>query len=210
MLPLGEHSSHWANLLREIVRGFPIHFGSSRIIPLEQKVGVLRKIKIYTDNKSSLKRDYWVKNPDDETYDAEAIRSRRPGSRTLAALQDRQSPTTQEYPSLIQTFFDIHTVGGVFLWDEDRRLYGLGTYTNDQIMAMVRGGKQRGHIPGVGRVLEGRGKDVLDVPAMCSDDRYSQLFTQLQSQHESESGAIRDNESSDDEDADEDEEDVDS
>ncbi|GJZ36973.1 hypothetical protein Tco_0583164 [Tanacetum coccineum] len=86
MLPLGEHSSHWANLLREIVRGFPIHFGSSRIIPLEQKVGVLRKIKgidqhigkIYTDNKSSLKRDYWVKNPDDETYDAEAIRSRRP------------------------------------------------------------------------------------------------------------------------------------
>ncbi|GJX76929.1 reverse transcriptase domain-containing protein [Tanacetum coccineum] len=29
--------------------------------------------KIYTDNKSSLKRDYWVKNLDDETYDVEAI-----------------------------------------------------------------------------------------------------------------------------------------
>ncbi|GKC53828.1 hypothetical protein Tco_1076573 [Tanacetum coccineum] len=81
------------------------------------------------------------------------------------------SSATQEYPSLIQTFFDTHTVGGVFLRDEDRRLYeemlrlqGLGTYTDDQIMAMVREGKQRGHIPGVGRVLAGRGKDVLDVP----------------------------------------------
>ncbi|GKG48056.1 hypothetical protein Tco_0509941, partial [Tanacetum coccineum] len=90
------------------------------------------------------------------------------------------------------------------------RLQGLGTYSNDLIMAMVCGDKQRGHIPGVGRVLAGRGKDVLDVPvprynhtsdvnelkrsnkqlqkqinmitkAMSDDDRYSQLFTQLQS-----------------------------
>nr|GEW79564.1 hypothetical protein [Tanacetum cinerariifolium] len=134
---------------------------------------------------------------------------------------EMQSSVTQEYPSLIQTFFDTHTVGGVFLRDEDQRLYeemvrlqGLGTYTDDQIMAMVRRGKQRGHIPGVGRVLAGKGKDVLDVlvprcnhtsdvdelkginkqlqkqigmitKAMSSDDMYSQLFMQLQSQHES-------------------------
>ncbi|GJZ98713.1 pyruvate kinase, partial [Tanacetum coccineum] len=108
-----------------------------------------------------------------------------------------QSSATQEYPSLIQTFFDTHTVGGIFLRDKDRRLYeemlrlhGLGTYTDDQIMAMVRRGKQRGHIPGVGRVLAGR------------------------SQHENESGsgsgAGGDDESSDDEDADEDEDDADS
>ncbi|GKC00706.1 hypothetical protein Tco_0986842, partial [Tanacetum coccineum] len=76
-----------------------------------------------------------------------------------------QSFATQEYPSLIQTFFDTHTVSGVFLWDDDRRLYeemlrlqGLGTYTDDQIMAMVRGGKQRGNILGVSRVLTGRGQ----------------------------------------------------
>ncbi|GJZ24864.1 hypothetical protein Tco_0562323 [Tanacetum coccineum] len=251
MLPLGDHSTQWANLLEEIVSEFPMHFGSwSSILP-ERKAGVLRKIrtqfdlqphmlselwpdirkgidqhlgKIYMYNKSSL-INILVKNPDDETY-------------------DMQSSATQEYPSLIQTFFDTHTVGGVFLRDEDRRLYeemvrlqGLGTYTDDQIMAMVRRGKQRGHIPGVGRVLAGRGKDVLDVPvprcnhtsdvdelkrsnkqlqkqidmitkAMSSDDRYSQLFTQLQSQHESGSGsgcgAGEDDESGDDEDADED------
>ncbi|GKC31251.1 hypothetical protein Tco_1038545 [Tanacetum coccineum] len=103
MLPLGDHSSHWANLLGEIVREFLMHFGSWRNIPAERKARVLGKIrfdlkphmqselwpeirkgidqhlgKIYTDNKSSLKKDYWVKNPNDETYDAEAIRSRRP------------------------------------------------------------------------------------------------------------------------------------
>nr|GEW91111.1 hypothetical protein [Tanacetum cinerariifolium] len=123
------------------------------------------------------------------------------------------------------------------------RLQGLGTYTDDLIMAMVCGGKQRGHILGVGRVLAGRGKDVLDVlvprcnntfdvnelkrsnkqlqkkiymitKALSSEDRMSQLFTQLQSQHESgsgsESGAARDDESGDDEDTDEDKEDADS
>ncbi|GJZ22490.1 hypothetical protein Tco_0559529 [Tanacetum coccineum] len=82
-----------------------------------------------------------------------------------------QSSATQEYPSLIQTFFDTHIVGGVFLQDEDRHLYekmlrlqGLGTYIDDQIMAIIHGGKQRGYILGVGKVLAGRGKDVLDVP----------------------------------------------
>nr|GEW80870.1 hypothetical protein [Tanacetum cinerariifolium] len=230
----GDHSAHWANLLEEIVREFPMHFGSWRSIPSERKAEVLRKIgphmqselwpdirngidqhlgKIYMDNKSSLKKDYWVKNPDDETYDVKAIRSQRPtnifvedwdaqirfwsdpknmawcaqnahnraksmvvcwqGSQTLAALRDMQmqSSATQEYPSLIQTFFDTHTVGGVFLWDEDRHLYVRGDgdaigsrhYTDDQIMAMVRRGKQHEHISGIDRVLAGRGKDVLDV-----------------------------------------------
>ncbi|GKC71486.1 hypothetical protein Tco_1117369 [Tanacetum coccineum] len=69
----------------------------------------------------------------------------RQGSRSLAALRDKQmqSSATQEYPSLIHTFFDTHTVGGVFLRDEDRRLYiseemqrlqALGEHTDDQIM----------------------------------------------------------------------------
>ncbi|GJW73433.1 glycerophosphodiester phosphodiesterase GDPD1, chloroplastic-like protein, partial [Tanacetum coccineum] len=130
-----------------------------------------------------------------------------------------QSSATQEYPSLIQTFFDIHTVGGVFLRDEDRRLY-------EEML----------------RLQAGRGKDVLDVPvprcnhtfdvnelkrsnkqlqkhndmitkAMSSNARMSQLFTQLQTHHEtdsgSQSGAGRDDESGDDEDADKDEEDAD-
>ncbi|GJY70194.1 DIE2/ALG10 family protein [Tanacetum coccineum] len=254
MLPLGDHSAHWANLLWEIVREFPMHFGSWRSIPAERKARVSKRLgkgidqhlgKIYTDNKSLLKRDYWVKNPDDETYDVEAIRSRRPANisaedwdeqirfwsdpknmarcaqnaRNRAKSTVMQSSATQEYPSLIQTFFDTHTVGGVFLRDEDRRLYeemlrlqGLGTYIDDQIMAMVRGGKQRGHILGVAQKSNKQLQKQIDMitKAMSSDDRYSQLFTQLQSQHESGSGSGSGASGDDDEDADEDEEDADS
>ncbi|GKA79589.1 hypothetical protein Tco_0786185 [Tanacetum coccineum] len=124
---------------------------------------------------------------------------------------------TQEYSSLIQTYFDIHTVDGVFLRDKERLLYeemltlqGLGTYTDDQIMAIVRRGKQLGNILSVGRVLAGRGRDVLVSPeprcmhtadvdelkrinrqlkkqmdmimkVVRSDDKMSQLLMQLQS-----------------------------
>nr|GFC58867.1 hypothetical protein [Tanacetum cinerariifolium] len=47
----------------------------------------------------------------------------RQGSRSLARLRDEmmQTSTTQEYPSLIDTFFVAHTVNGEFLRDEDRR-----------------------------------------------------------------------------------------
>ncbi|GJR19176.1 hypothetical protein Tco_0967703 [Tanacetum coccineum] len=112
---------------------------------------------------------------------------------------DAELRELQEYLSLIQTFFDTHTVGGVFLWDKDRRLYDI-----------VREGGQSvgGHSRLLVECLGGkRGKDVLDVPvprcnhtsdvnelkrsnkqlqkqigmitkAMSSDDRMSQLFTQ--------------------------------
>ncbi|GJX36881.1 hypothetical protein Tco_0248438 [Tanacetum coccineum] len=73
------------------------------------------------------------------------------------------SSATQEYPSLIDTFFVAHTVNGEFLQDEDRRIYeemrrleATGTYTDDEINRLARRGKQRGHIPGVGRVLPAR------------------------------------------------------
>ncbi|GJX96500.1 hypothetical protein Tco_0352298 [Tanacetum coccineum] len=117
-------------------------------------------------------------NLDDETYNVEGVRSRRPanisqadwdvhlaflldpknaawcaqnaqnrakskafcrqGSRSLTVLRDMhmESSKTREYPSLIQTYFDTHTVDGVFLRDEERLLYeemrrlqGLGPNT---------------------------------------------------------------------------------
>ncbi|GJV80195.1 hypothetical protein Tco_1516065 [Tanacetum coccineum] len=94
----------------------------------------------------------------------------RQRSRSLARLRDQmmESSYTQEYPSLIHTFFVTHTVGGVFVRDEDRALYmlrlqrlGSNTetgvpYTEEEIMAIVRKGKQRGHLPDAGRVLSGR------------------------------------------------------
>ncbi|GKG42077.1 hypothetical protein Tco_0473828 [Tanacetum coccineum] len=52
------------------------------------------------------------------------------------------------------------------------RLHGLGSntpsgvpYTEDEIMAIVRQGKQRGHILGVGRDLSLHDTDVLNPPS---------------------------------------------
>nr|GFA61383.1 hypothetical protein [Tanacetum cinerariifolium] len=74
----------------------------------------------------------------------------------------KQTSTTQEYSSLIDTFFMAHTVNGEFLWDEDRRIHeemrrleAMGTYTDDEINRLARGGKQRGHIAGVDRFESG-------------------------------------------------------
>ncbi|GKC36102.1 hypothetical protein Tco_1048486, partial [Tanacetum coccineum] len=141
---------------------------------------------------------------------------------------EMESSATREYPSLIQTFFMTHTVGGVFLRDEDPALYeemlrlqGLGSntpsgvpYTEDEIMAIVRRGKQQGHIPSVGRVVPGHGTDVLSPPQPpCT---HSSDVVELQKSNKlltkqfgsaSKSDGCGDDEPGDDEDGGEDEED---
>nr|GEW35078.1 hypothetical protein [Tanacetum cinerariifolium] len=75
-----------------------------------------------------------------------------PKERNEALITDirRQSSATQEYPSLIGTFFVTHTVNG----EEMRNLEATGTYTDDEINRLARRGKQRGHITSVARVKE--------------------------------------------------------
>ncbi|GJS25257.1 hypothetical protein Tco_0453889 [Tanacetum coccineum] len=136
----------------------------------------------------------------------------RHGSWSLAVLRDMQMQSfdTQEYPSLIQTYFDTHTVDGVFLQDEERLLYGLGSntstrvpYTDDEIMTIIRGAKQRGHIHGVGQVLACQGMDVIIPPEpRCT---HTTDVDELKKTNKA-----RDDEPGDDEDADKDEEDEDS
>ncbi|GJW91717.1 hypothetical protein Tco_0169270 [Tanacetum coccineum] len=133
----------------------------------------------------------------------------RQGSRSLARLRDemRQSSATQEYPSLIDTFFVAHTVNGEFLRDEDRRIY---------INHLARRGKQRGHIPGFGRVLPARAtagpsqnslhkKVDFMMSLFKSDSKYSDMFSQFESGGASGSGGCGDDEESADDQEDEDE-----
>ncbi|GJY37697.1 hypothetical protein Tco_0424061 [Tanacetum coccineum] len=149
----------------------------------------------------------------------------RQGSRSLARLRDemRQSSGTQEYPSLIETFFMAHTVNGEFLQDEDqciyekmRRLEATGTYTDDEINRLARRGKQRGHIPGVGRAptstlasestLNSLHKKVDFMMSLFkSDSKYSDMFSQFESGGASGSGGCGDDEESADDQEDEDE-----
>ncbi|GJS43698.1 RNA-directed DNA polymerase, eukaryota [Tanacetum coccineum] len=146
--------------------------------------------KLYNTNKPSLKAAHWIAFWNDPKDQARAVQNRqnrakstvvcRQGSRSLARLRDEmmESSETREYPSLIDTFFVTHTVNGVFIRDEDRAIYeemlrlrALGSntesgvpYTDEEINALARKGKQRGHLPGVGRVLPGRARDVLIPP----------------------------------------------
>ncbi|GKC97281.1 hypothetical protein Tco_1167556, partial [Tanacetum coccineum] len=142
--------------------------------------------KIYNGKKAALKEKHWIPDSDGTdnhvprtfTRSIEMNRLRFGMTpRTVPGLpkinktgQRARSSATREYPSLIYTFFLTHTVNGVFLnpeykvlYDELLRLQGLGSntetgvpYTEDEIMSIVRGGKQRGHIPGVGRFLPGQ------------------------------------------------------
>nr|GFA30060.1 F-box domain, leucine-rich repeat domain, L domain-like protein [Tanacetum cinerariifolium] len=130
----------------------------------------------------------------------------RQGFRSLARLRDeiRQTSTTQEYPSLIDTFFVAHTVNGEFLRDKDRRIY-------------------RGHIADVGRVLQARATASPSTPGhdstvnslhkkvdfmmsiFKSDSKYSDMFSQFESGGANGSGGCGDEEEGADHQDDEDE-----
>nr|GFA63183.1 F-box domain, leucine-rich repeat domain, L domain-like protein [Tanacetum cinerariifolium] len=156
----------------------------------------------------------------------------RQGSRSLGRLRDEmmQTSTTQEYPSLIDTFFVVHIVNGELLRDEDRRIYeemrrleAMGTYTDDEINRLARGGKQQGHIASVGRVFPTRTTASPSTPAhdstlnslhkkvdfmmsiFKSDLKYSDMFSQFESGGANGSGGYRDEEEGADHHYDEDE-----
>ncbi|GJT48904.1 F-box domain containing protein, partial [Tanacetum coccineum] len=145
----------------------------------------------------------------------------RQGSRSLARLRDEmmQASDTHEYPSLIDTYWRTHTIDGVFPNDGDRRIYeemrrleATGQHTEDEINALARGGKLRGHIPGVGRVLPSRATSRPSMPAtdkslqnvnrkvdfmmsiFRSDSRYSDMFREFESGGASGSGGRDDDE----------------
>ncbi|GJS82564.1 hypothetical protein Tco_0749105 [Tanacetum coccineum] len=108
--------------------------------------------------------------------------------------QPRQASDTQDYPSLIDTFWQTHTVDGVFPKDEDRRIYirkevveagcyGLST-RGMKINRLARGGKLRGHIPGVDFMMS----------LFRSDSKYSDMFKEFESGGASGSGGCGDDE----------------
>nr|GEV32002.1 hypothetical protein [Tanacetum cinerariifolium] len=96
--------------------------------------------------------------------------------------------------------------------EEMRRLEAMGTYTDDEINRLARGGKQRGHIAGVGRVLLAWATASPSTPAhdstlnslhkmvdfmmsiFKSDSKYSDMFSQFESGGASESGGYEDEE----------------
>ncbi|GKA77774.1 zinc finger, CCHC-type containing protein, partial [Tanacetum coccineum] len=187
--------------------------------------------KLYNTNKASLKAAHWVINLETGTYDVESIKQQhtydwdakidfwndpRNQARAAQNRQNRAKSTVvcrQGSRSLARLRDQM---------DEDRALYMLRLqrlssktetgvpYTEEEIMAIIRKGKQRGHLPGVGRVLSGRATDGCPPPSQStvdladveklkksnknltkqvkmmmrlfrSDDKFSQMLTQFES-----------------------------
>ncbi|GJU97785.1 F-box domain containing protein [Tanacetum coccineum] len=138
----------------------------------------------------------------------------RHGSRSIPLTRHlmKMTSATQEEPSEIDTFYRLHTVNGVFqdpealrMYDRMRELEATGEHTTAEINAMVRGGKLRGHIPGVGPVMPGyvrsrlsytapidRSRDVdFMMNLMRSDNRFADAFARYDSGGASGSGGSR-------------------
>ncbi|GJT21422.1 hypothetical protein Tco_0891359 [Tanacetum coccineum] len=116
--------------------------------------------KIY-NGRSALKERYWVPE-EDGTYDLERLRRGRP-SYISEVNWDAQLAFWNDPKNLARAAQNKQNRAKSKTQDGDLSIHrGSNTptgvpYTEDEIMAIVRGGKQRGHIPGVGRVLPGQG-----------------------------------------------------
>ncbi|GJT33272.1 hypothetical protein Tco_0923691 [Tanacetum coccineum] len=243
--PLGPHAAHWSNYIGEVIRTVPLYYPSWEKVPKERKAALISNVgtlfdlrphmesprwsdiyeginmhlqKAYNTNKVSFKAKHWRVDPQTGTYDVEAIRQTRPEEIT-ADEWDKQASDTQEYPSLIDTFWRTHTTDG----EEMKRLEATGEYTEDEINHLARGGKLRGHIPGVGRVLPSQATSRPSMPApdkslkiihkkvdfmmsvFRTDSKYSDIFKEFESGGASGSGGCGDDEESGDDEEGEDE-----
>ncbi|GKE27658.1 hypothetical protein Tco_1443042 [Tanacetum coccineum] len=190
--------------------------------------------KANNTNKAAFKAQHWVIDPTTGTYNVEKIRRARPEDNTAEEWdKGRAQPLRSTRRSLTPSSWRTLLTGNSFRMrtdEEMRRLEATGTYTDDEINRLARRGKQRGHIPGVGRVLPARATAGPSTPAyestlnslhkkvdfmmslFKSDSKYSDMFSQFESggvngngSSASGSGNCGDDEESDDDQEDEDE-----
>ncbi|GJZ65687.1 hypothetical protein Tco_0622383 [Tanacetum coccineum] len=135
--PLGPHAAHWSNYIGEVVRSVPLYYPSWEKVPKEQKAAIISNIKAAHGSSRSI-----------EIYETSTSICKKPTIPYKASSNSQhwkvgppdQASDTQEYPSLIDTFWRTHTVDGVFPKDEDRHIYeemkrpkSMGEYTEDDI-----------------------------------------------------------------------------
>ncbi|GKA03679.1 hypothetical protein Tco_0676460 [Tanacetum coccineum] len=174
-MPLGDHASHWSNLLGEIVREFPMHYPSWHKIEAERKAGVLGKISTQFDLMPHMQSDLWPKIK--KGLEQHLAKNQEGHQATFGQDLHRQQVGVEgralDWDAQLAFWLDPKNVSrcapNARNREEMLRLQGLGPntptgvpYTDDEIMAIVRRGKQRGNLPGLGRVLAGQGKDVLE------------------------------------------------
>ncbi|GJW80978.1 hypothetical protein Tco_0144953 [Tanacetum coccineum] len=150
--------------------------------------------KIYNGKKAALKERYWVPE-EDGTYDLERLRRGRP-SHISEVNWDAQLAFWNDPKNLARAAQNKQNRAKSKV-DEMLRLQGLGSntptgvpYTEDEIMAIVRGGKQRGTFPELEGVTRDRARSNSSpsqstaTTPISSDDKFSQMLNQFESQPE--------------------------
>ncbi|GKE17788.1 hypothetical protein Tco_1425365, partial [Tanacetum coccineum] len=59
LMPFGDHATHWANYLRELLRELLLYYPSWRQMPSERKAGVVVKIGTQFDMRPHMESDCW-------------------------------------------------------------------------------------------------------------------------------------------------------
>nr|GEU95379.1 hypothetical protein [Tanacetum cinerariifolium] len=251
LMPPGEHAAHWSSYIGEVIRGVPLYHPSWLKVSKERKAALIADIvfdlrphmeppdwtkiqagiqhhlqKAYNTNKVTFNAYHWVIDPTTGNYNVEKIRRARPQDITAdewdkVRAQQLKSTRRSLTPSSWHTLLTGNSFG--IRTDETRRLEATGTYTDDEINILARGGKQLGHIPGVGRVLPAPTTSSPSTPAhestlnslhkkldfmislFKSDSKYSDMFSQFESGGGSESYGCKDDEEGADDQDDEDE-----
>ncbi|GJT41273.1 reverse transcriptase domain-containing protein [Tanacetum coccineum] len=197
LMPLGEHAAHWANYLGRTFGRCSCTTLSWRQVPPEAEGGGHAR---------------WGHCDGQIGFRMIPRSTRAQAAPNKQNRQKMESSATREYPSLIHTFFLTHTVNGVFLNPEDKALYGFATtghsipppppctHSSDVVKLKKRE-----------KVLTRQVNMFMKL--FRSDDKFSQMLTQLESQPEigggSGSGGPGDDEQGHDEDDGEDGEDED-
>nr|GEV18281.1 pyruvate kinase [Tanacetum cinerariifolium] len=205
LMPLSDHAAHWANYFRELVRELPLHYPSWRQMPSKQKAGSWQR----SGKRAALMERYWVPD-EDGTYDVECIRRERPSH-------------------ISKVDWDVH----IAFWNDPKNFSRAAQNKKTGQRARSYADRETGLSPPfeIGMVLPGQGTVISPSPSCThssdvaklkkgeklltkqvnmfmklfrSDDKFSQMLTQLESQPEygggSGSGGCRDDEPGDHED----------
>ncbi|GKA95179.1 hypothetical protein Tco_0817217 [Tanacetum coccineum] len=134
---LRSHAAHGI-LHREVVRSVSLYYPSWEKVPKERKAAIISKIGLHLGPQADME------SPTDRDLE-DQLRLQKPTIPTRLLFKAKLGRQT-------------HT-------EEMKRLEATGEYTEDEINALARGGKLRGHIPGVGRVLRSQATSRPSMPA---------------------------------------------
>nr|GEW67170.1 hypothetical protein [Tanacetum cinerariifolium] len=144
VMPLGDHVAHWSSYIGEVIRGMPLYYPSWLKVPKVRKAALITDIGTQFDLRPHMKSPDWTEINAGIQQDLQKVNIAR-------AAQNRQNRAQ----STVISRQGSQSLARLRDEEEMRRLEATGTYTDDEVNRLARGGKQRGYFLGVGRFESG-------------------------------------------------------